>query len=338
MKVLAKLYDGVSSKEHIVELEFSNNKVKIKDFNIELPLDNIKIHSRLGNTPRLIEFPNNIRCKVEDNNKLDEILEKIGYKNSFIHKIESSWKLAITSVVVVGAFIIFMLTVGADYSANFLSKLIPKESVEYISKRSFYDIEKRFLYKSNLSKLKQEQIRKEFLKIANSNYTLYFRSSPILGPNAFALPNGDIVILDELVMLDKDKQLRGVLGVLAHEKAHVVYKHSLRGIIKGAIAATIIGYITGDLSFIVTTLPTIVITNSYSQEFEKEADIYAKKLLKDLNISTKPLAKLFIELKNYPKHYKKDKNNSSVLEKFEIPPIFSTHPDINKRIEFFMKD
>ena len=330
MRVKAKLYDGVSSKEHIVDIEFSNNRVKIEEFDINLPLDEVKIHSRLGNTPRLIEFPNNIRCKVEDHKRLEEALEKAGFRASLIHKIERSWKLAVASIAIIGAFVVFMLTAGADISANFLANMLPKDSLDYISKKTLHELDKSYLQKSNLTKAKKEEIKRAFLKIADSKYKLHFRSSPKLGPNAFALPSGDIVILDELILLEKDKDYRGILGVLAHEKAHVVKKHALRGIIKGAIAATIISYITGDVSFIATTLPTIVVTNSYSREFEKEADIYAKEELKRLNISTKPLAKLFIKMEEY--------YNKKYKDSIKIPSIFSTHPETQKRVEFFMKD
>jgi Zn-dependent protease with chaperone function len=40
--------------------------------------------------------------------------------------------------------------------------------------------------------------------------------------NTFALPNGNIVIFDDLIKLDNDKELRDIIGVSAHEIIHVV--------------------------------------------------------------------------------------------------------------------
>ncbi len=335
MKIRAKMYDGVSSKEHDVVIEFTDNRrVVIASYGIDVPIDSVKISSRLGSTPRVLHFPNGERCKSEENDKIDEILDKLKVKRSKIHKLERSWKLAIASVVLVALFIGFMLTAGADYSANFLANILPKDTLDYASHKGLEQLDKHYLHKSNLSKAKREKILAMFKKLTNgdSRYKLHFRSSPIIGANAFALPSGDIVLLDELVMLDKDKELRGVLGVLAHEKGHVVYKHGLKGMIKGAVASTVIGYATGDLSFIVTTLPTVLVTSSYSRKFESQADHYAKSELKRMGVSSKPLAKLFIRLEESDRAKHKDDNNSN---KFDW---MSSHPATKDRIKYFMQE
>ncbi|NPA28542.1 MAG: hypothetical protein GXN91_05835, partial [Epsilonproteobacteria bacterium] len=162
MRVRAKLYDGITSKEHIVELEFTPSHLIIEEFDIYVPLKDIKILSRLGNTPRVIELPDNIRCKVEDNDSLDRILEEIDYSLSPIHKFERSWKLAFGSIILIAAFIIFMLTAGADYSAALLAKMLPKDSLDYISKETLVELDKKYLHKSNLSLDKQQQIKELF--------------------------------------------------------------------------------------------------------------------------------------------------------------------------------
>jgi len=133
-------------------------------------------------------------------------------------------------------------------------------------------------------------------------------------------------LLDELVFLDKNPNHYGVLGVLAHEKGHYVYRHGLKILIKGAIATSIISYFTGDVSFIATTLPTILVTSKYSREYERQADIYAKGELERLNISSKPLANIFIEIE---KENSKDNNLTNLL---------STHPITKERIDYFSQE
>ena len=335
MKVRAKFYDGKSSKEYLAIVKFTKDRrLVIEDFNIDVPLSSVEISSRLGDTPRVINLPGGERCKCDDNDTIDEILDTLNIKRSKIYKLERSWKLAIASVALIVAFIIFMLTAGADYSANFLANILPKHSLDYASKKGLARLDKTLLHKSNLSKDKKAQILALFDKLTNGSkdYKLHFRSSPKIGANAFALPSGDVVLLDELVMLDKDKNLYGVLGVLAHEKGHVVYKHGLKGLIKGAIASTVVGYVTGDLSFIATTIPTVVITSKYSQKFESQADNYAKSELKRLGISSKPLAKLFINLEKFYAKKQHDNNSTNYFG------WMSTHPATKKRIEFFMNE
>jgi len=334
MIIDAKLYDGVSSKEHSVKIEFTKDGyIKIADFNIYEPISNVKISTRLGNTPRLIEFKNGIRCKSEQNDKIDEILKIIGHNQPIIHKLERSWKLAIISFVAMFAAIVFFLTVGADYTANFIASITPRGTLDYASKNALAQLDKTILHKSNLTKDKQEKIKKLFKEVTNNNprYKLHFRSAPSIGPNAFALPSGDIVILDELVLLDKDKELRGVEGVLAHEMGHVVYRHTLKGAVKSAIASAIIGYITSDITFLATTIPTVLVTTGYSRKFEAQADDFAIKRMKQLHKSTKPLANLFIEMEKYIA--KRDGNDT-----IKIPSWISTHPSTKDRIKKFNKN
>ena len=335
MQIEAKLYDGVSSKEHSVIIEFTKDKrVIVKSHNINEPLSRVKISSRLGNSARVIEFSNRVRCKTTQNDKLDKILKELNVNRSFIHKLESSWKLAIVSIGIILAFVAFMLTTGANYTAEILANKLPPTTLDRASKMTLEQLDKSYLKKSNLPNDRKVQLLKLFKKLTNNNprYKLHFRSSPIMGPNAFALPSGDIVLLDELVFLDKDPNLYGVLGVLAHEKGHYVYRHGLKSLIKGAIATAIISYITSDLSFIITTVPTALVTAKYSKEFEIQADRYAKEELKRLNVSTKPLANIFIEIeKYYTKKYGKNRE----------PAIFnyiSSHPLTKDRIKYFNQD
>ncbi|MCF6240833.1 MAG: M48 family metalloprotease, partial [Bacteroidales bacterium] len=95
------------------------------------------------------------------------------------------------------------------------------------------------------------------------------------------------------------EEAKNGVDVLAHEKGHYVYKHGLKGLIKGTIAIAVVSYVTGDVSFIATALPTAMVTSKYSREFETQADKYAKSELKRLNIPSKPLVKMFIEMEKY---------------------------------------
>jgi len=64
MFIDAVLYDGRSSKEHQVVIEFTpERRVVIPSKEIDVALDEVRIASRLGNTPRVLSFPNGIRCK-----------------------------------------------------------------------------------------------------------------------------------------------------------------------------------------------------------------------------------------------------------------------------------
>lgn len=83
--------------------------------------------------------------------------------------------------------------------------------------------------------------------------TLEFRSGE-MGPNAFALPGGRIVVTDELVTLVNGRD-DVVLGVLAHEYGHVKARHGVRMVAQSALLRTATGLLLGDFSAILAGAP-----------------------------------------------------------------------------------
>lgn len=329
MLVEALLYDGKSSKEHNVTIEFTfGRRVKIASHNIDVALEEIKIGSRLGNTPRVLEFPNGVRCKSHENDKIDQLLLDFNIDKSKTDKIERSKLLTLASLFLTIAFVWFMLTAGANYTANFLANILPQTTLDKMSRVTLEQLEENILKPSKLTKRQKGIIQADFDKLVDGDrhYKLHFRSAPQIGANAFALPSGDIVLTDQLVALSRDNDFRDILGVLAHEKGHVVHKHSLRMAIKTGLASVIIGYITGDISVVASTIPTVLINSSYSREFEHEADENAVKELKRLGVSTIYIANLFEALE------KKSKSRESNTT---LDSLFASHPLTSERIEYF---
>ena len=329
MLIDAVLYDGYSSKEHHVTIEFTpQREVIIASHGIELMLDEVRIESRLGNTPRVLSFPNGIRCKSKENEKIDQLLRDFGLTKSKAYKIESSWGLTVGSVLITVGFIWFLLTTGANFTANTLASVLPESTLSEVSDITMDQLEEHYLNPTKLSDRQEKIIQDHFDKLTQGElgYKLHFRSSPEMGPNAFALPSGDIVLTDQLVALSRDNEFRDILGVLAHEKGHVVEKHSLRMAIKTGIAGVIVGYVAGDVSVIATTIPTILINSSYSREFEREADAHAVKELEKMGISTKYMARLFEVL---AKKAGDSEDNSSIMG------MVASHPLTSERIEYF---
>jgi len=328
MFVDAVLYDGKSSKEHTVTIEFTfGRRVRVASHEIDVALEEVEIESRLGNTPRVLEFPDGVRCKSRENDKIDQILLDFDIEKSKTHKIESSSTLTLGAVIVTIWFVWFMLTTGASYTANIVASILPQSTLNDVSAMTMEKLEDDYLSPSKLSDINRTIIQNHFdnLTQGDSHYKLHFRSSEEIGANAFALPSGDIILTDQLVTLSKDSEFRDILGVLAHEKGHVVHQHSLRMAIKTALSGAIIGYITGDISILVTTVPTVLISSSYSREFEREADAHAVKELQKMGISPIYMANLFEEL---AKEYSIDENSSVI-------GLISSHPMTNERIEYF---
>jgi Zn-dependent protease with chaperone function len=154
---------------------------------------------------------------------------------------------------------------------------------------------------------------------------LEFRKSEMLGANALALPGGTVVVTDELVrMMDNDDQ---VMAVLAHEVGHVAHRHLTRQLLQSSIVAVAASMLLGDVSGIsglAATVPTYLLTASYSRDFEREADAFAVRLLQRTGRSPALYADA---LERMQKHAEAHEGREPAIAKY-----LSTHPDTDERI------
>jgi Zn-dependent protease with chaperone function len=117
---------------------------------------------------------------------------------------------------------------------------------------------------------------------------LLFRASSQLGANAFTLPDGTIVLLDDLTTSIGDDS--HILAVLAHELGHAHEHHGLQLLLRGSAVGAFLTFYLGDISQLLAAAPVALIHARYSQEFEQEADDYGAALLKKHGLSPGLLA------------------------------------------------
>ncbi|MDR2635740.1 MAG: M48 family metallopeptidase, partial [Campylobacteraceae bacterium] len=270
MNFNAHYFNGRSSNPQNVILELHEDCVKIPELNLSYGFKDIEVRAKLKNTPQTISFADGSYCELNADDFFSLPNSKGG---SFILKIESKLKYALASFVILALFTAFSLTYGSTMLSDVLAPQIPKSAVESISNQTLELLDEYYLSESKLDKKQQDFIQKRFDNVINKNsaFKLHFRYSDILGANAFALPSGDIILLDGLVELEKDDGFRGIIGVLAHESAHVVYLHGLKTLIKTSISSAIVGYLVGDFSGFAALLATSVINAKYSRDYEQEA-------------------------------------------------------------------
>ncbi|MBF0198734.1 MAG: M48 family metallopeptidase [Planctomycetes bacterium] len=148
--------------------------------------------------------------------------------------------------------------------------------------------------------------------------------------NAFALPNGSIYFSRGL--LEQAQSPEEVLGVLAHEIAHVRLRHSIRQLIKSVgtilLVRTLIGGTIEEAELAEGLLEVSggLLVLKYSRELENEADRMAIDQLKDAAIDLGGLADFFRRQYEESEHEK-------VLEK---ALWLSTHPSSLERSELFL--
>jgi Zn-dependent protease with chaperone function len=183
---------------------------------------------------------------------------------------------------------------GVPFAARTAAAQIPAGALDAVSRDAVAALDRGTFEPSRLPPEREDRLTRAFTALVGrqkgERYTLLFRRSPSLGPNAMALPSGTIVITDELVTLARDD--RELLGVLAHEAGHVEGRHGVRLILQNSALTLLAAWMVGDVTSLMTLAPTTLLQARYSRDFEREADAYAADLLRAHGISPGRLADL----------------------------------------------
>lgn len=355
-------YDGkTSDKKEVFLYVNESDKICIKGIDhAPIPFEQIKVSSRIGNTARYIEFPSGEQFETDDNDAIDEIVKRLS-ENKFhglAHALESSKRFIIVAVVFVVLFSWGFIQYGVPYFSKEIAEMLPDDASQYLGQGILEAMDESWFKKSELTDVKKDELTKEFqfllAQLGYDNIKLEFRKSPVIGANAFALPNGTVVFTDELIELSNNNN--EIVSIMLHELGHLEHKHSLRATIQKFSLAMFVMVITGDVSTsssIVTSIPVLLVEAGYSQDMETEADTYALNSMRKLDINPIYFAKImqkleashseiFAECRQNSKSSLNDCLESAVKRNREqdakeksVMHYFSTHPVTQERIERF---
>ena len=133
--------------------------------------------------------------------------------------------------------------------------------------------------------------------------------------NAFAAPGGYVVVYTGLIAAAERPE--EVAGVLAHELAHVLRRHTIRTLVTRLGVAALIGMLfdpSAELANLQALLSLADLT--YSRAHEADADAVGVTLLHDAGIDPAPLADFFDRL---------------AQDELSVPALLSTHPASDAR-------
>lgn len=239
----------------------------------------LKISSRLGNTPRFIEFAGGEKFETLNNQQVDELLHqhRPSVFNTLAHRLESHLQFVALTIVCVVALTWLGVIYGVPAASKAIAYRLPQNALSLASTETLALLDKTHLAPTRLTPAVQTRILHHFAPAIRENARLHvqvvFRDGGDLGANAFALPDGTIVFTDDMVQLAaNDDEL---IAVLAHEIGHVKYRHALRSAIQGSSTGFLVTMLTGDMSAAssaLATLPVVLTNMSYSRDFEREAD------------------------------------------------------------------
>ena len=350
-------YDGKTARVHPAELGVNNNgELELSPaLRPPTPFADIKISSRVGNTPRRIEFADGALFETQDQSIIEQWLESRGDASPWVHHLENKTSYALGALFLVVVFIGVSVTWGIPWSSKYIAQMMPASITVPLGDSALESLDKLVLYPSELSPQRQAELRAQFQKRLPTDdsgyeYQLLFRGGGKIGPNAFALPNGTIIITDELVALaDFDEELQ---AILLHEIGHLHHQHSLRQIIAHTSLVVLTTTLTGDITAAGTLIagaPNVLMEASFSREMETEADSYSLQQMQQLNMDTEHFANIMerLEFAAVDDDECKQPTDSSDtddnvdehwLKTTEVLDFFSSHPLTKERIARFRQN
>ena len=298
---------------------------------------NLEVSARIGDTPRQIRFPDGGLFETEQNDFIDQVVSAHGVSRlqSLVHRLESKLRYVIGSAAVILVMIAFLMIYVVPSASKYLAMSLPVSVTESVGSGSLELLDNWVFETSELTDQRQREIHSGFLDMSRlmgdtHSFSLQFRKSPQVGPNAFALPDGTLVITDELVQLAQNDEQ--IMAVLAHEMGHVVHRHGLRQVLQSTGLSVLLILVTGDIvsaTNLIAAVPGFLLESHYSRGMESEADDFALEFMTQNGPKPVHFAEIMGLLEQWQQeHYDNESSMSAFL---------SSHPATEDRIERFLE-
>lgn len=336
-----RYYSGSDSSS--IEAEFSigetGDLTSSADLFDGVSINKVAISSRVGNSVRYLSLPNGAKIESADNDEIDKIARQfLGAGNSFAHILESNAKVVGVALIALFVGLFGFFNYGIPAASGYITEALPVSLDDRLGGELLEQLDDLVFEPSELSDQRQQELQGVFSALVSEldrDFRLQFRSSELIGANAFALPDAQIVFTDQLINLaDNDEMLQ---SIMLHEIGHVVYRHSMQAVVRQAGVSSALVVLTGDVSSIATTLlvllPTFMIQSQYSREFEWQADGYALEQMLALGIDTNNFAVIMEKMTAIASSPEVSESESGD----NFADYFSTHPATEQRIDRFRR-
>ena len=290
----AVYFDGVTSRRHQVVLVVEDGIAMIHgDVQRHCPLAELRVSEASRHGPRIVTFPDGAHLEIEDKAAFARLLSRTGHRDTLVARLQQSWRATLLAGAGMAIALLLLWRYALPVAAKLAAAAVPARVEQALGTSALQTLDRQWLSPSTLLPAEQEKISTQFAQLTRTldhapRYRLLFRKSRI-GPNALALPSGQIVLTDELLQLLADDN-DALMGVLAHELGHLERRHLMRRIVHGAATGAAAMALFGDASGLVASLPALLLDLKYSRDAEFEADDYAAALMKARGLDASRLA------------------------------------------------
>ncbi len=337
----ATYFDGLTARPHAVALSLTRENGEMywvlegEHVSLRHPVVTSQLTTPLQGARRFLRFPDGASCEMADSRELDDA-QAAPSPSPHRKLTETIERRPILAAI---ATIVFMVAAIAAFQwtmprlANHIAARLPASIERRLARETLAVLDQHIFQHSSLTPKRQSQLTSRFEQLViNSEYRrvtrLVFRDMRDGTANAFALPDGTVILTDRLVLLASDDDQ--IMAVLAHEIGHLHHRHSLRQLLQNSVTLLLVTSITGDtsaLSNVAGALPLVVLSAQYSRDHEREADAFALKTLRAADIP--PGA--FVLIMN------RMEQDARKIYGGNPPQFLSTHPPTEERVQLYQE-
>jgi len=340
----ASYFDGVTARAQAATLRLVAGDLILTGEGFErcVCASDVQWPERTRHGLRVAHFADGGSVQCADAAVWDAWRQYSGQSDSWVVKAQQSWRSVLVSLLLLALLGTAVYQWGLPWAARALVAATPQSVDSSLGQASLSAIDESLMQPSELPLDEQARLSAAFARALAAQpvgtvpvWQLVFRKSRI-GPNAFALPGGTMVMTDEMVTLvGADDKV--ITAVFAHELGHVRHRHGLRMLVQATVIAGVSSVVLGDFSTLQAGVPLLLGQASYSRDAEKEADAEAVRILQAAGISPGVMVTLFEKLAAENKPAASDRKDSvdSTAQSSWLGIAFASHPSDADRIAYF---
>lgn len=259
-------------------------------------------------------------------------------RDSWVVRAQQSWRGTLAAAGLLVLVCAAGYQWGVPLAARGVLAATPPAADTAVGRLALQGVEGRWLQPTQTAAADRERLAAAFARMVEAafpdprtrpTYELRFHASRI-GPNAFALPGGTIVVTDELLTLMQGRD-DAVLGVLAHELGHVRARHGMRMLVQVSLIGAATSVALGDFSTVLAGVPALVGQLAYSRDAEREADAESVRMLRAAGVSPSVMVVFFERAQGWRQGPEGRKRGADT----DLGIAFSSHPADAERIAYF---
>jgi Zn-dependent protease with chaperone function len=276
LRLEGQVFDGFSlaARPARLALEGTRARLVLADDELDFALAELGVSPRVFEAPRFVTLPNGWELVCSEQPGLERIAAQ-SVSEGPVAWLERRVGVAVAAVLATMAGVALAYSYGLPSLASAVAARITPERERMLGQGALATFD-GVAQATDLDDETVRQVQNGFAALEHGlpsgvGARLEFRDARAIGPNAFALPGGVIVVTDQLIeVCTVDESV----VVLAHELGHVEHRHPLKFVLE-EFGVGALGALFGDASSVpvsMSTLPIMLAKAQYSQKFELEAD------------------------------------------------------------------